>query len=135
MQFVNYVNFNGDCREAFEVYHRVLGGAIEGMMTHAEMPMDGVPDHWKDKILHAQLNVGGSILMGSDAPPSDYHLPDGAYVCLMADTPEEAERVFEELSANGEVYMPIDETPWAERFGMLRDRFGVPWMINCLKPM
>ena len=135
MQFVNYVNFNGNCRDAFEFYHQVLGGEIDGMMTYAEMPMEGVPDDWNDKILHAQLNVNGALLMGSDAPPGDYHQPDGAYVCLLLDTSEEADRVFGDLSQGGEIYMPIDETPWAKRFGMLRDRFGVPWMINCLRPM
>lgn len=135
MTFVNYLNFRGDCREAFERYLQVFGGEIDGIMTHADMPVADIPDEWRDKVLHAQLNVNGSLLMGSDSPPNEYREPGGAWVCLLVDTPEEADRIFAELSDGGEVEMPIEETAWAERFGMLRDRFGVPWMINCLKPM
>ena len=81
--------------------------------------------------MHARLAVGNFVLMGSDAPPERYEKPKGFSVSININDPSEAERLFEELSQNGTVGMPIGKTFWAERFAMLVDRFGTPWMINC----
>jgi PhnB protein len=75
------------------------------------------------------------VLMGSDAPPDRYQKTQGTTVALGVDSAEEAERIFHALAENGTVTMPISETFWAVRFGMLNDQFGIPWMINCEKPM
>jgi PhnB protein len=132
MQVNPYLNFNGDCAAAFQFYERCLGAKIEVIMTHGESPIaKEVPPAWHDRVLHARLTVGNTVLMASDSPPEQYTKPQGLYVSLQIDTPAEAERIFHELAQAGRVTMPIDKTFWAERFGMLVDRFGIPWMINC----
>jgi len=87
------------------------------------------------KIAHARLTVGDKVLMGGDSPPDRYEPTKGMTIMLGVDEPSEAERVFKALSENGTVQMPIAETFWARRFGMLVDQFGIPWMVNCEKPM
>jgi|ERR1017187_486069 PhnB protein len=133
MQLNAYLYFNGQCEEAFKFYEQLLGGKIEAMFPHAGTPAEQyVPPEWRDKIMHARLTVGGSVLMGSDAPPGHYHeASKGFSVNIGLQEPEEAERIFHALAENGKVNMPIEKTFWAERFGMLVDRFGIPWMINC----
>jgi PhnB protein len=135
MQLNPYLQFNGDCEAAFKFYEQSLGGKIIAMMTAEGTPMaDQVPKDRLHKIMHARLTVGDTVLMGSDAPPDRYEAPKGFSVTLNTDKPAEAERVFHALAEKGTVQMPIAETFWAQRFGMLVDRFGVPWMINCEKP-
>jgi PhnB protein len=135
MQLNPYLNFKGQCEEAFKFYEQVLGGKIEAMMRFAESPMaDHVPAEQRNAIIHARLSVGDQLLMGSDAPPEHFSEPHGFAVSLSIDQPAEAERVFHALADGGSVEMPIQETFWAQRFGMLRDRFGTPWMINCERP-
>lgn len=132
MQLNPYLFFNGDCEVAFKFYEQCLGGKIEGMLTHAGTPAEShVPPEWRDKILHARLTVGDQVLMASDAPPGHYNQPKGFSVSIQIKDPAEAERIFEALSENGTVQMPMAETFWAARFGMLVDRFGIPWMVNC----
>jgi PhnB protein len=132
MQLSPYLFFNGDCEEAFKFYAQCLGGKIEGMLTHAGTPAEAqVPPEWRDKILHARLTIGDQVLMASDAPPGRYDQPKGFSVSIQIKDPAEAERIFQALSENGTVQMPIAETFWAARFGMLVDRFGIPWMVNC----
>jgi PhnB protein len=136
MQLNPYLLFDGDCEAAFKFYEKVLGGKIEAMMNHEGTPAaKDVPPEWHKKILHARLLLGNQALMASDAPPGRYSKPQGFSVSLDVKTPAEAERVFHALAENGSVSMPIQETFWAERFGMVNDRFGIPWMINCSKPM
>lgn len=89
------------------------------------------PSEWRNQIMHASLIVGDKVLMGADSPPDRYEEPKGLSVLLGIDDPAEAERVFHALAENGTVQMPIQETFWAVRFGMLVDKFGIPWMINC----
>ncbi|MBV8121579.1 MAG: VOC family protein, partial [Alphaproteobacteria bacterium] len=126
------LSFDGRCEAAFKFYEKVLGGKIVAMMTFGETPMkDQMPADWHGKIAHARLTVGDAVLMGGDPPPQHYQLPKGITVTLATGDPAEAERVFEALSEGGMVTMPIAETFWARRFGMLTDRFGIPWMINC----
>jgi PhnB protein len=132
MQLVPYLNFNGRCREAFECYARVLGGEIAAMLTFGETPAaDHVPPELHAGIIHARLVAGDAVLMGSDCPPDRYETPAGISVCLQIADPAVAERVFNALAEGGNVVMPFGETFWALRFGMVTDRFGTPWMINC----
>ena len=135
MQLNPYLLFNGQCEAAFKFYERCLGGKIEMLLTHGESPMaDKVPSDWRSKVMHARMTIGDKVLMGSDAPPGRYESPKGFSVSLSVDEPAEAERIFRALEDDGTVQMPIQETFWALRFGMLIDRFGIPWMVNCERP-
>ena len=132
MQLNPYLLFNGQCEAAFKCYARTLGGKIEGMITHGGTPAEQhVSPEWRDKIMHARLVVGDQVLMGSDAPPEHYEAPKGFSVSVQIKEPAEAERIFNALAENGAVRMPIQQTFWSVRFGMLVDKFGIPWMVNC----
>jgi PhnB protein len=134
MQLNPYLQFNGDCAAAFRFYEQCLGGKIVMMMTGADTPMAGqMPPDQKDAIMHARMTVGDTLLMGSDAMGGCYTVPAGFNVTLGFDEPAEADRVFAALADGGSVRMPIQETFWALRFGMVTDKFGTPWMINCEK--
>jgi PhnB protein len=134
MQVNPYLTFNGNCEEAFETYQGILGGDIVAMIPHEGTPAEGhVPAQWLKKILHARLVGNGMVLMGSDAPPERYQPMQGFSVNLSFKSPEEAERVFNALADKGTVRMALSETFWAKKFGMLTDKFGTPWMINCEK--
>lgn len=132
MQLNPYLYFNGNCEAAFKFYEQHLGGKIEAMMTHAGTPAEAqTPPEWRDKILHARMTVGGTVLMASDAPPGHYQAPQGFSVSLNLKDAAEADRIFAAMSKNGNVIMPIQKTFWATRFAMFTDSFGIPWMINC----
>jgi PhnB protein len=134
MQLNTYLTFNGQCEEAFKFYAQVLGGKIEAMMPHAGTPAEEFASpEWRDKILHARMSVGDQVLMASDAPAGRYEQPKGFYVNIGINDPAEAERIFNALAEGGTIQMPFGETFWAVRFGMLVDRFGIPWMVNCEK--
>ncbi len=132
MQINPYVIFDGQCRNAFTTYEKVLGGTVQ-WHTYGDVPAGDGPEQPADNIMHARLEARGAVLMGSDGPGGDGP-KDAVWVSLSIDAVEEAERVFDELAEGGTVIMPIGETFWAKRFGMLKDRFGVSWMINCEKP-
>lgn len=132
MQLITYLLFNGQCEAAFKFYERVLGGKIDAMMTHAGTPAEPhTPPEWRDKILHAKLSVGDQVLMASDAPPGRQQATGGFSISINVKNVAEAERIFKALSENGKVTMGIEKTFFAERFGMLVDQFGVPWMVVC----
>ena len=134
MKFSPYLNFNGQCAEAFRFYERVLGGKLE-MTTHGETPMAGeVPPEMKDRVMHARLVVGDQVLMGSDSPPEYFQQPQGLYVAIQIEDTEKGERIWNALAEGGTVTMPFQETFWAAGFGMVTDRFGTPWMVNCQRP-
>jgi PhnB protein len=125
-----YLIFPGNCRAAFEHYHKVLGGTLD-MQTHADSPMkDQSPPGMQDAIMHARLTVGEQLLMGSDDMPGPKAKMAGFSVSVTVDSAEEAEKVFAGLSEGGSVTMPLQETFWAPRFGMCRDQFGAAWMVN-----
>jgi PhnB protein len=127
-----YLLFNGDCESAIRFYEKSLGGKVEAMFTHEGTPMEKVvPTEWRKKIIHARLKLGDKVLMASDCPPDRYVKPQGFSVNLDFNNPTEAERVFNALAENGSVQMPLQQTFWAAKFGMVTDRFGTPWMINC----
>jgi PhnB protein len=132
MQLNTYLIFNGDCEEAFKFYELALGGKIEAMVSSVGTPMEQqVPPERRNKILNARLILGDGILLGMDAPPERYQQPKGFFVILQINEPAEADRLFHALEESGKVEMPIQKTFWATRFGMLVDRFDIPWMINC----
>lgn len=132
MQLNPYLNFNGNCREAFKFYEETLGGRIVMMQTHGETPAkDYVPADWQDKIVHVRMEVGKDVLMGSDAPADRYAPTQGMWVSINAPSVADGQRLFMALSANGAVTMPFGETFWSAGFGMTVDRFGTPWMVNC----
>ena len=134
MQLNPYLFFTGNCKEAFSFYEKVLGGKILAMMTHKETPAaEHTKPEWQDKIIHARMTFGDQMLMASDAPPEHHRPMQGFSVSLTVPEPAEADRIFKAFSEGGQVTMPIQETFWAHRFGMLVDRFGTPWMINCEK--
>ena len=132
MEITPYLNFNGNCAAAFKFYEKVLGGKIVMMQTHGESPMkEHVPADWRDKVIHARLVVDDKVLMGSDAPPDHYAAPQGLHVSVSVPSPADAERIFTALAENGKITMPFEKTFWSAGFGMLVDRFGTPWMVNC----
>lgn len=132
MKINPYLSFKGNCAEAFQFYEQSLRGKITMMMTCGESPLaDEAPAEQRDKILHACLRVGDWTLLGGDCPPALYEKPKGFSLSIGIDDPVEAERIFNELAENGTVQMPLQQTFWSKKFGMLVDRFGIPWMINC----
>ena len=132
MQLSPYLHFNGQCETAFRFYERCLGGKIDALLKDGDAPMpEPVPENWRNAILHASLTVGEQVLLGSDSPPEYYHKPEGFYVSLSVDTPAEAARIFQLLAENGQVRMDLQKTFWSPSFGMLSDRFDIPWIINC----
>lgn len=135
MHIQPYLNFNGNCDEAFRLYQQALGGEITYRGTFGESPMVGQYPNWADKIMHISMRIGGQMLLGSDAPPPLYSAPQGLRVCLEIQDAGEGERVYRALSEGGQITMPLQETFWANRFAMFTDRFGTPWMINVPKPM
>jgi len=133
MRLNPHLAFDGRCREAFEFYKRCLGGEILTMLAYGDSPMsEQAPAEWRGKILHATLTVDGNIVLyGADAMPGAYQPPRGFHLAVAIKEPAEAERVFRELAENGTVQMPLQKTFWAVLFGMVTDRFGVSWEINC----
>ena len=126
-----YLTFNGRCAEAFALYERVLGGRIVAMHTHGDTPAkDFVPPSWHEKVMHIRLEAGSMALMGSDAPPDRYERPQGLHVSVNVATVADGERVFKALADGGTETMPFAQTFWSPGFGMLVDRFGIPWMVN-----
>lgn len=136
MELNVHLGFNGQCKEAFQFYEKTFHGKIAMIMTYGESPAAAQTDPgFHDKVMHAAIDFGGQRLTGADAPPPRYQKPQGIHVLLSLTEPAEADRIFQALSADGVVHMPMEETFWAHRFGMVVDRFGTPWMVNCSKPM
>lgn len=128
-----YIYFPGNCAEALAFYEKTLGAQILSTFRFGDSPMaEKMPD-WADKVMHATFKVGDSHIMASDAPPEHYSAPAGFAIHIPATSITEAERLFNGLSEGGTVTMPLQKTFWAVRFGMFKDRFGIPWMINCDK--
>ena len=132
MQINPYLSFKGDCEAAFALYERCLGARIRSIFRYAGSPMSGqVPPDWQDKVMHGSVSVGEQVLMGGDVVPQQYEEPRGFSLSISTTDVGESERIFRELAEDGRVMMPLAQTFWAARFGMVVDRFGIPWMINC----
>jgi PhnB protein len=130
MKLHTYLNYGGNCKQAFEFYEKHLGGKITLMMTHDQAPLPAnAPPGWKDAILHARLELGDVELLASDVSPERFQPMRSVYLSLTLPTTEEAERVYKLLSDGGQIYMPMAETFFSPRFGQLRDKFGTSWMI------
>lgn len=122
-----YVNYRGNCEEAFRFYEQQLGGRITGLVRHTEQPNANIPSEWQHKVLHARIEIGTTVVMGADIPKAEPMR--SAYLTLTLDREAEAERVYALLSDGGEIFMKMEKTPFANRFAMLRDRFGASWML------
>ena len=122
-----YVNYRGNCEQAFRYYERHLGGRITGIVRHGEQPNPALPADWKDKVLHARIEIGSTVLMGADIAQAEPMR--SAYLTLSLDSEEDAERTYALLTDGGEIFMKMVQTPFANRFAMLRDRFGASWML------
>ena len=130
MKLYTYLNYGGNCRQAFEFYEQQLGGRITSLATHGEQPgLTSVPPEWRDAVLHARIELGGTTVMGADIPPERFQPMRSAYLSLLVDSIEEVERIYALLSEGGQIFMPMEETFFAHRFAMLRDRFGTSWML------
>jgi len=135
VQLNPHLTFNGQCEAAFRFYEKCLGGKIVVMMAYGDSPMaEQTPLAWRKKIIHATLALGEQRLTGGDVLPETYQKPQGFSVFLNLTAAAEAERIFNSLAQNGTLEVPLQETFWALRFGMLVDQFGTPWLINCGKP-
>lgn len=136
MELVTYLNYGGNCAEAFRFYEKHLGGKITMMMTQGENPDVTVPPERAKDVLHARITIGGAELQASDVPPEANFQPmRSVYLSLSLGSAEEAERVWALLLEGGQILMPMGETFFAHRFGMVRDKFGTSWMITHSKPM
>ena len=135
MQVQPYLSFKGDCEAAFKFYEQALGGQMGALFRYGGSPMEGdAPAGWSDKVMHGSVTVGGLGLMGADIAPERYEAPKGFSLSIQISDTAEAERIFQALAVDGKVVMPLAETFWAARFGMVIDRFGIPWLINCEAP-
>ncbi len=135
MQIQTYLTFNGQCEQAFEFYAQCLGGKVTFLQRYAGSPMDNaeLPADFKNKVLHATFEAEGQKIMGSDGGPG-HPFPGYSGFSVSLNLPKEAakgKKAFDALAAGGQVQMPFQKTFWAEGFGMLTDKFGVPWMVNC----
>lgn len=140
MRVNTYLNFPGTCAEALAFYEKTLGAKVLMKGTFAEMsahgaPQDLPPGFKPENIIHARFTLGETLVMASDGPPERVQQMRSAYMCLSVDTNEEAERIYNALTEGGEVFMPMGETFFAHRFGQLRDKFGINWMVIHEKPM
>ncbi|MFN2571878.1 MAG: VOC family protein [Gemmatimonadales bacterium] len=126
------LNFGGNCEAAFRFYEKELGGKITMMMKQSEAP--NAPPGAGNAIIHARMDIGDTVLIGNDVPGDHFAKIRSAYLYLAVDSTREAERVHNLLAAGGEVYMPQEETFYATRFSMLRDRFGVSWTVIHERP-
>ena len=132
-----YIHFNGNAEEAFTFYKSVFGGEFARIARFKDMPANPeypMPEKEANKIMHVALPIGKtSVLMGSDTPEflgKHNEKETRSKISISAESKEEAEKIFNRLSQDGEVEMPIDEAPWGAYFGMLRDKYGFEWMVN-----
>ena len=121
-----YLNYPGHCEKAFRFYEQHLGGKITMMAVHQQLPPN-FPKQWEQPILHAMIEIGGTIVRGADIPNAEPMR--SAYLTLRLDTPEKAEQIYNLLSGEGEIFMKMEKTTFANRFAMLRDKFGTAWML------
>ena len=132
MKMNPYLSFKGDCEAAFKYYEQHLGGEMGAIFRYGGTPLSGsVPEDWPDKVMHGSITIGGQTLQAADVAPGSYESPQGFSLTLQITSAIDAERMFEALADGGQVRLPLEKTFWAERFGMVIDRFGVPWIINC----
>jgi PhnB protein len=131
----HYLSFNGNCREAMEFYQAALGGSLD-VKTFRDTPMESHAEGHDaaqrlDEVLHARLVGDGFVLMGSDIPRDRYMPPNPmVQLSVMVNSAEDGDALFAKLSEGGQVFLPMQKTFWAERFGMFADKYGFSWMID-----
>lgn len=136
MALINpHINFNGNAEEAFNFYKSVFGGEFAMVMRFKDMPgmEHPIAEGEADKIMHIALPIGGNILMGNDVPEFMGRVNERenrSKISISAESREEADKLFNGLSAGGEVEMPIGDSPWGSYFGMFRDKYGIEWMVD-----
>jgi len=132
MEISPYLSFNGQCETAFRFYAECLGGQVGAIFRYAGSPMaNDVRADWQDKVMHGSLTVGPLVLLGADIAPDRYEAPKGFSLSIQLESATDAERIFHQLETSGNVAVPLAKTFWAERFGVVVDRFGITWLINC----
>src|SRR5919106_1535992 len=134
-----YLNFAGNTEEAFNFYKSVFGGEFSSLVRFKDMPMEGVkiPKEDENKIMHISLPIGNDMLMATDAPESmgfKVNFGNNSYISVHPDSKEEADRIFNALSAGGTIELPIPDQPWGDYYGSFKDKFGVQWMVNYSYP-
>jgi PhnB protein len=135
MHLHTYLNYGGNCAEAFKFYEQHLGGKITMMMRHGEAPdQSQVRPEWKHAVLHARITIGDAEISAADVPPDRFQPMRSAYLSLSVDSTQDAERIYALLSDGGQIFMPMEETFFAVRFAMLRDKFGTSWMLLHERP-
>jgi PhnB protein len=122
-----YVNYRGTCEQAFHFYEQHLGGRITGLVRHGDPPNPQMPPDWTGKVMHGRIEIAGTVLIGADIPQAEPMR--SAYLSLTVDAQEEVERIYALLTDGGQIFMKMEKTPFANRFAMLRDRFGTSWML------
>ncbi|MCX6313521.1 MAG: VOC family protein [Sphingobacteriales bacterium] len=136
MALINpHINFNGNAEEAFTFYQSVFGGAFAKIMRFKELsgPEFPIPEKEANKIMHIALPIGKNVLMGNDVPeflgPTNEN-ENRSKIAISAESKEEADKLFNGLSAGGQIEMPIGDSPWGSYFGMFRDKYGIEWMVD-----
>ncbi|MBM3727877.1 MAG: VOC family protein [Acidobacteria bacterium] len=127
-----YISFRGNCREAVEFYRSALGAEVLFSQTWGDSPMAGMAPG--DMIMHCSIRVGGSVLMMCDNPREGAASGGNISLALGLNDPEQAKKLYDALAEGGTITMPLAKTFWAEAFGMVTDRFGIAWMVNCDAP-
>ena len=134
MALINpYINFNGNTEEAFNFYKSVFGGEFAILIRFGDMPNPNIPESENNKIMHIALPIGKNILMGNDVPEfmgKVNEMENRSKISISAESKEEADKLFNGLSAGGTIEMPIADSPWGSYFGMFRDQFGIEWMVD-----
>ncbi len=126
-----HIHFSGQCQQAFEYYRDVLGAVVGSMLPFGRSPAaDKVPSEWHDKIVHADIHLHGLRIAGDDVPPDQYQQPTGFFILLQPDTEEDTTRIFDALSIEGAIILPLQKTFWSPCYGIVKDRFGVTWKLN-----
>ncbi|MBL4874054.1 MAG: VOC family protein [Rhodobacteraceae bacterium] len=132
MNFAPYLTFNNNCAEAMAFYANLFNGEVTAIQTFGESALAAnLPPEMHKLVMHASLRISDQIIMASDDPSGNYVPPRGIQVQIGFPDFTEAQRVFEALALGGEIKMPFEKTFWTSDFGMVRDRFGIPWMVNC----
>jgi PhnB protein len=126
-----YLSFEGRCDEAIEFYKSALGAQVDAVMRYKDQPMPPgmIPENWQDKVMHSSFRIGDAVVMASDGTGPGQATFKGVSLTLIVDSDADADKYFAALSDGGTVQMPIEKTFFASRFGMVADRFGVPWMV------
>ncbi|MDI9309734.1 MAG: VOC family protein [Limnohabitans sp.] len=130
-----YLIFNGQCEEAFLLYKSVFGGEFQQISKFGDMPAEAGPEMSeadKNRVMHVSYNIGNSVLMGSDSntQSGDVSFGNNFSISINAESRTETERIFNGLSKDGKITMPLQDTFWGAYFGMFTDKFGINWMVN-----